>query len=216
MLDENASIITVATVSIRKELSLSRILMLLNVFPFASGLCFAFIPIHLAALRWTLTALFALLTLAVTTYIAICCHEITSTRFVLERDGYGTPGRRRFRTPLVPWLPALGIYMNWFMLANVGWVGIVMLIGYLFLGVFMYGAFCSGKSIVTSNENDDGQYKNQSILPSGRLSPTLANPDLQQALLEDDNDGWDGGREGRSGNLRKDLSEIETSKRQFV
>ena len=96
------------------------------------------------------------------------------------------------------------------MLANVGWVGIVMLIGYLFLGVFMYCAFCS------SNENDDGQYKNQSILPSGRLSPTLANPDLQQALLEDDDEGWEGGREGRSGNLRKDLSEIETSKRQFV
>ena len=81
----------------------------------------------------------------------------------------------------------------------------------------MYGAFCSGKSIVTSNENDDEQYKNQSILPSGRLSPTLANPDcLQQELLEDDDDDWDRGREGRSGNLRKDLSEIETSKRQFV
>lgn len=79
VLDENASIITVATVSIRRELSLSRILILLNVFPFISGLCFAFIPIHLAALRWTLTVLFALLTLAVTTYIAICCNEITST-----------------------------------------------------------------------------------------------------------------------------------------
>ena len=161
--------------------------------------------------------LFALLTLAIATYIALCCKEITSTRFVLERDGYGTPGTRRFRTPLVPWLPALGVYLNWFMLAHVGWVGIVMLIGYLFVGVFLYGVFWQGKSIVNATSDDsNGHYKHQNILPtSGRLSPTLGNSDLQQALLEDES--WDGDGGGRTnGDLKKDLSEIETSKRQFV
>ena len=75
---------------------------------------------------------------------------------------------------------------------------------------------------MTSNDsdNDDG-YKHENILPSGRLSPTLghSDSDLQQALLDDES--WDEGGRRRSGggDLKKDLSEIETSKRlesQFV
>mmetsp|Transcript_39614 Transcript_39614/g.69576 ORF Transcript_39614/g.69576 Transcript_39614/m.69576 type:complete len:705 (+) Transcript_39614:110-2224(+) len=212
-IDENASIFSVRTV--RRELSLGRILILLNVFPFISGLCFAFIPID--ALRYSLTGLFALLTLAVTIYIACYCPEISSTRFALDRDGYGTQGTRRFRTPLVPYLPALGIYMNWFMLANVGWKGIVMLIGYLLIGVVVYGTCCSGKSLVNapygSSEDD--------ILPGGRrLSPPTGNQGLQQALLEGEEDWEENTGEdntnGRSRDMKGELSEIEASPASFT
>ncbi|KAL7544908.1 hypothetical protein ACHAWF_008274 [Thalassiosira exigua] len=202
-IDENASIISIATV--RKELSLGRILFLLNLFPFASGLCFAFIPV--AAVKWTLTALFSLLTLGVTVYIAAYCPEISSNRFVLDRDGYGT-GTRRFRTPLVPFLPALGIYMNWFMLAHVGWKGIAMLVGYLLLGVLAYGTFCSGKSIITASDDIDEGYRDRNML-TGRTSPTGGNQYLHQALLEEDWEEERGGRNGRERGLREDLSEIE-------
>ncbi|KAL7530361.1 hypothetical protein ACHAXR_003447 [Thalassiosira sp. AJA248-18] len=212
-IDDNASIFSVATV--RRELSLGRILVLLNLFPFLSGLCFAFIPND--AVKYSLAGVFALLTIAVTVYIDFCCPEISSTRFVLDRDGYGI-GRRRFRTPLVPYLPALGIYMNWFMLANVGWQGIVMLIGYLFVGVIMYGTFCSGKSIVNaSHESEHRDYKNQNILPGGRLSPPSGNPDLQQALLEGED--WEEIGESKNGqvkDLNGELSEIEASKRSLL
>mmetsp|Transcript_21457 Transcript_21457/g.46621 ORF Transcript_21457/g.46621 Transcript_21457/m.46621 type:complete len:705 (+) Transcript_21457:166-2280(+) len=214
-IDENASIMSFATVSatVRKELSLGRILILLNMFPFASGLCFAYIPT--GALRYSLTGVFAFLTLCVTIYIAVYCSEISSTKFVLERDGYGTPGRRRFRTPLVPYLPSLGIYMNWFMIAHVGWEGIVMLIGYLSIGVLLYGSFCSGKSLVNASyQNHDASYNNQNILPSSRrsTSPPSGNQDLQQALLEEE-DHWDESHRGENTDyLKNDLSEIEASK----
>lgn len=214
-IDDNASIFSVRT--IRQELSLGRILLLLNVLPFASGLCFAFVPND--ALRYSLTALFALLTLAVTIYIACYCPEIKSNRFVLNRDGYGTRGRKRFRTPLVPYLPALGIYMNWFMLANVGWEGIVLLVGYLTVGVAAYGTCCAGKSLVNSSDNhEEVHYKNQNIAPGGGggLGLPTGNPDLQQALL-DENDSWrsNDGEHGGAQDLEEDLSEIETSKRRI-
>jgi len=203
-IDENASIFSVRTV--RKELSLGRILVLLNLFPFISGLCFAFVPDE--ALRFSLTIVFALLTLAVAMYIACYCPEVTSNRFTLDRDGYGTQGRKRFRTPLVPYLPALGIYMNWFMLANVGWKGILMLSGYLFIGIVVYGTCCSGKSLVNSpyeNHREVEDYKDQNMLPGGgRLSPPTGNPGLQEALLESERE--DEGCE----------SEIETSKRGLI
>jgi len=222
-IDESASIFSIATV--RRELSLGRLLFVLNVFPFISGLCFTFIPID--AVRYSLTGVFAVLTLTVAIYMACYCPEITSNRFVLNRDGYGVRGHRRFRTPFVPYLPTLAIYMNWFMLANLGWKGIVMLIGYLLVGVIMYGTCCSGRSLVYSwyNNNDDNftdiNYKSQNMLP-GRLSPPMGNPDLQQALLEDDiedvgEENWkENTTNGQNGDLKGELSEIETRNSPFV
>jgi len=206
--DDNASIFSVRTV--RRELSLGRILVLLNVFPFVSGLCYAFVPGD--AWKYSLTGVFALLTLATTLYIACYCPEQTATRFALSRDGYGVQGRRRFRTPCVPYLPALGIYMNWFMLANVGWQGIALLIGYLLVGVAFYWAFSSGKSLVAEGWNDC-DYKDRNILiGGGRSSPPRGNPDLQEALLEEDcehriNRGTETSE--RSRGLKEELSEIE-------
>lgn len=209
---DDATIFSVEAV--RRELSLGRILILLNLFPLASGLCFAFIPIN--ALRYSLTGTFAFLTVVVAVFIAAYCHENTSTRFILNRDGYGTPGRIRFRTPWVPFLPALGIYLNWFMLANLGWKGIVMLIGYLFVGVVLYWKCCVGKSIVNSNEphEENESYKNRNILPSERCTSPLRS-DLQQTLLGEED--WEEGEHetGLLNNvyLKDELSEIETSRR---
>ena len=193
---DDSSIFSLATV--REQLSLSRLLILLNVFSFASGLCFAFIPI--AAVKYTLAAFFAVLTFCVTLYIACYCPQATSTRFALEKDdGYGKP---KFRTPLVPYLPALGIFCNWFMVANVGWQGIVMLLVYLLLGVAIYGGFCSGKSLTCEYENSDSY--TTSLLP-GRTSPTSSiNSPLQETLLP--------GGEWEDDEAKRDLSEIETSK----
>ena len=210
-INENASIFSVRTV--RRELSLGRILILLNVFPFLSGLCYEFVPVDVW--RYALTGVFALLTLVIVTYIARCCPEQTATRFALNRDGYAIQGRSRFRTPFVPYLPALGIYMNWFMLANVGWQGIALLIVYLLVGVTAYGVFSSGKSVLhTSYEQDRNGSDDGDRHPSegGSLHQLAANQDLQQALLEEDCEGRNN-REAdailRSRGLEEKLSEIE-------
>eukprot|EP00804_Cyclotella_cryptica_P017321 CCRYP_018998-RA/>CCRYP_018998-RA protein AED:0.07 eAED:0.07 QI:727/1/1/1/0/0/5/1114/670 len=156
---------------VRRELSLGRLLILLNVFSFASGMCFVYITRE--ALKYTFASFFSLLTFGVAMYMSFYCKEAEATRFALEADGYGT-GRRRFRTPIVPYLPALGIFANWFMIANIGWVGIVMLTGYLAMGVIFYGTCCAGKSLVSSDLTLKG------------LGPAMRNGNLHEALLLDE------------------------------
>ncbi|KAL3789120.1 hypothetical protein ACHAWO_012653 [Cyclotella atomus] len=171
---------SVFSIVVQRELSLGRIMIILNVFSFASGLSFVYIK--LIPLKYALTALFALLAFGVTVYMSWNCKENSTTRFALEGDGYGI-GRRRFRTPMVPYLPALGIFANWFMIANIGWVGIVMLSGYLLFGVLVYGTFCSGKSLVNSSTS----------MFSGGLGGSTKNEDLHEALLLDSEDNFNSG-----------------------
>ena len=202
--DDCSSMSMFSIVSVREQLSLGRLLILLNVFSFLSGACFAFIPI--AAVQYSLTAIFALLTCCVTIYIHLSCPEACGNRFTLERDDYG---KKRFQTPLVPYLPALGIFANWFMLANIGWEGIAMLVAYLFLGVIMYGGFCSGTSLTTEYESDSSSFTN--ILPDRSSPNSSVGSPLQEALLpggewEDEAD------DNLVEDIQRGLSEIETSK----
>lgn len=203
-IDDTVSILSI--VAVKKHLSLGRILVLLNVFSLLSGFCFAYIP--MSTVKYSLTITFATLVLLITLYIAFFCDQAESNRFVLEGDGYGI-GKQRFRTPLVPYLPSLGIFLNWFMVANIGWIGIAMLAVYLLGGLFLYGAFCSGKSGCTeANINTTLNYQGHEILPES------ANENLREALLpevDNHNEQFEEKRQHQN-NLAKELSEIETSK----
>ncbi len=202
--DDTASIFSI--VAVKEQLSLGRILILLNVFSLSSGLCFAYIPILEA--KYSLAIIFAILTLLITLYIAFFCEEVESNRFALEGDGYGI-GKPRFRTPLVPYLPSLGIFLNWFMVANIGWIGIAMLGAYLLSGLLFYGAICSGKSACTEENTDvTSSYRDREIFP-GR-----ATEDLTEALLVevDERNEHIEEKDGFEENLAQDLLEIETMK----
>ena len=102
------------------------------------------------------------------------------------------------------------------MLANVGWQGLVMLVGYLFVGILLYGTFCTGKSVV--NETCEFEEYQRNVLMDGRKSPTSGNSALQQALLEDKQ--WEDSnrrvKNGQGPNMKEELSEIEASKTAFV
>ena len=45
---------------------------------------------------------------------------------------------RPFRTPLVPLIPGLGVLINVYMMANLGYLNWVRLIGWLIVGLFVY------------------------------------------------------------------------------
>jgi len=207
-IDDTVSILSI--VAVKEHLSLGRSLVLLNVFSLLSGLCFAYIPI--STVKCSLAITFAVLVLLITLYIEFFCDQAESNRFALEGDGYGI-GKPRFRTPLVPYLPSLGIFLNWFMVANIGWIGIAMLAAYLLGGILLYGAICSGKSECTeANISATLNYQGHEILPES------ANEDLREALLlkVDDHDEQIEENDSIENNLAKDLSEIETSKSSLI
>ena len=189
-IDDNASFLSLAVTRTRRELSLGRVLVLLNAFSISSGLCFGYVKNSAAS--YGLSATFFVLAFMVAHYMSHF-EEASATRFALDRNGYLDRGRRRFRTPLVPYLPSLAIYANGFMIAHVGWQGLAMLAAYLAVGVAAYLIFGSGRSLVASPP-DERHHED------GRIASSL-----QEAFLEDGEQGEGGG----SGNSDRGKSEIE-------
>ena len=63
---------------------------------------------------------------------------------IMERhcpDTAHVPGSPAFRTPLVPWLPGLGAFFNWFLLAQLSWDGLWMVGAYLLASLALYFAY---------------------------------------------------------------------------
>jgi APA family basic amino acid/polyamine antiporter len=60
--------------------------------------------------------------------------EITCPDQVSPSDGH-------FRTPFVPWVPALGAAFNWFLLAQLTWEGLGLVCVYLLVAVCVYGGY---------------------------------------------------------------------------
>jgi basic amino acid/polyamine antiporter, APA family len=64
-------------------------------------------------------------------FIIVCCAVL-----VLRKTD---PDQARpFRTPLVPWVPILGIFFNGYMMYKLGWVNWARLIIWLIIGLVIY------------------------------------------------------------------------------
>eukprot|EP00541_Cyclophora_tenuis_P018886 CAMPEP_0116549958 /NCGR_PEP_ID=MMETSP0397-20121206/5164_1 /TAXON_ID=216820 /ORGANISM="Cyclophora tenuis, Strain ECT3854" /LENGTH=226 /DNA_ID=CAMNT_0004074743 /DNA_START=378 /DNA_END=1058 /DNA_ORIENTATION=- len=50
-----------------------------------------------------------------------------------------------FEVPLVPWLPCIGIFINWCLIAQLSWQGLLMLVAYIGLTVVCYVGFCGNE-----------------------------------------------------------------------
>lgn len=57
--------------------------------------------------------------------------ELTCPDQVLPADGH-------FRTPFVPWVPALGAAFNWFLLAQLTWEGLWLVLVYIGISLLLY------------------------------------------------------------------------------
>jgi basic amino acid/polyamine antiporter, APA family len=64
------------------------------------------------------------------------------------------PGLKRpFRTPLVPWIPMLGILFNGYMMYKLGWINWARLLIWLAVGLVVYFAYGSKHSRVRKESN---------------------------------------------------------------
>ena len=58
-----------------------------------------------------------------------------------------------FETPMVPFLPLLGIAMNWYLIAQLEWSGLFTLFAYLGIVSVLYGMYCSKFTLPWGYEN---------------------------------------------------------------
>jgi APA family basic amino acid/polyamine antiporter len=67
-------------------------------------------------------------------------HKYHKDEIIRTDDGY-------FRTPFLPFLPCLAIFVNWFLIAQLEFIGLVALICFLGLSVFYYFAYAIHHSV---------------------------------------------------------------------
>ena len=123
---------------------LGRILFLMNFLSFGSGLVYNYLDgMGVDIIRYIVSGSLAFTVALLTIYLA--------WRYPQSAQEDDNKNNGHFRTPLVPFLPALGIFLNWFMIAHVDWKGIVLLFGYLLLGVAGYATCAMGQSVVATS-----------------------------------------------------------------
>ena len=66
---------------------------------------------------------------------------------ILRRTNPNQP--RPFRTPLVPWVPLLGIVFNGYMMYKLGYVNWLRLIIWLLIGLVIYFAYSRHRSVLS-------------------------------------------------------------------
>lgn len=134
-----------------------------NVISFIASLLFAYIDLSSAAVAAPVILTVAAAAIAVR--IHDCCPEVEDMEAASQ-----------FRVPLMPYFPLFGIFLNYFLVAQLAWWGILMILGYLALAAVFYFAYGMGHSV----GNRDGW---DEIL---RLSSTLVLDDIQSALFPSD------------------------------
>lgn len=110
-----------------------------NIFAFST--CMSISHIKVKAIRWGIGSILGLLSLLISIRISIKCPAMTlfgnATSNTLFSD------KQYFSTPFMPYIPCLGIFVNYFLISQLEFLGIFLLLAYILLFVllyFLYGA----------------------------------------------------------------------------
>ena len=96
--------------------------------------------------------------------------------------GVGSVEEEYFRAPLVPFLPLLGIAVNWYLVAQLPWTDLAFLILFLSLAVAFYFSF--GYYFSVGNNGGWDQYESCGL--SIHTKPAWADDDGGETIVEDD------------------------------
>ena len=62
-----------------------------------------------------------------------------------------------FEAPWVPVIPCVGIFINWYLIAQLEWTGLLLLVAYLGITAILYFTCCSTNDMAT-NWKQGGPY----------------------------------------------------------
>lgn len=102
-----------------------------------------------------------LMTVSTALYLALKCHKSSTFEgtAVPSRDADAAPPDKSFRAPFVPFLPCLGIFVNWYLIAQLEALGIFLLLLYLGIAAGFYMCFGSKHSVGNSRGWRRGDYQ---------------------------------------------------------
>ncbi len=133
---------------------LARYLTLYHVLAFGAAL----IPRTLEGTTPMIASILATLALAIFIHFKSTKQEYFGAHL---KDNGGSPplssSNETFETPMVPFIPLLGIAMNWYLIAQLEWTGLLMLFLYLGAVSLLYQTCCSKLTLPWGYDSLDDQ-----------------------------------------------------------
>ena len=138
----NCSLIIMRRRSPESEpLLLQKYLAWYNIFAFSSCMCLSHIAVK--SISWGIGSILGLLTLFISIRISFKCPVKTSFGNATSNTSQIFGNKQYFSTPFMPYIPCLGIFVNYFLISQLEFVGIFLLLAYIMLFIllyFLYGA----------------------------------------------------------------------------
>lgn len=116
-----------------------------NVFAFST--CMSISHIKVKAIRWGIGSILGLLSLFISIRISIKCPAMTSFGNATNNTSQIFGNKQYFSTPFMPYIPCLGIFVNYFLISQLEFLGIFLLLAYILLFVLLYFVYGARNSV---------------------------------------------------------------------
>jgi len=141
----NCSLIIMRRKSPESQPSLLRgLLAWFNVFAFLTCLAMSHLD---APLSWILALLFGSSSVIIATQISRKCPPSLTFGNSSDKSTQPHDDKNHFATPLVPFIPCLGMFVNYFLISQLSFTGIAMLCAYTLLAVLIYFSYGAHNSV---------------------------------------------------------------------
>jgi APA family basic amino acid/polyamine antiporter len=86
------------------------------------------------------------------------CPPATSFGNTTNKTAQWYAGKKYFSTPFVPYLPCLGIFVNYFLISQLAFIGIALLFAYILLFVLLYFLYGAHNSVGRKEGWEEQEY----------------------------------------------------------
>lgn len=134
---------------------LPKLLAWFNLFAFCTALSFTHLP---SPICWIVGVLLGSISVAFARKVGNECPPTRTFGNAPSKAAQFYGQKKFFETPLVPYIPCLGMFANYFLIAQLSFLGIGILLAYSLLLVLIYSLYGAHNSIGRTEEWDEQQY----------------------------------------------------------
>jgi APA family basic amino acid/polyamine antiporter len=109
-------------------------------------------------LGWIIGCLLGPVSVLIATKISRQCPPATSFGNASGKTTQWYAGKKYFSTPFVPYIPCLGIFVNYFLISQLAFLGIALLFAYIFLFVLLYFLYGAHNSVGRKKGWEEQEY----------------------------------------------------------
>jgi APA family basic amino acid/polyamine antiporter len=109
-------------------------------------------------ISWVIGCVLGPVSVFIAAKISWQCPPATSFGHTTDKTAQRYAGRKYFSTPFVPYLPCVGIFVNYFLISQLAFMGIALLFAYVLLFVLLYFLYGAHNSVGRKEGWEEQEY----------------------------------------------------------